>query len=101
MRVHHQQNKLNDSVTLRYQKIQSDETGSLSVKKKTIRLRRDPEKKSNETSESGATPLVFSDVTIPAAIDNLPESVDLSILDDIPRQRTASVSLNSVLNTRR
>lgn len=87
LRLHHDHSKLNGSVALRYQKIQSNETGSLSVKKKTIRLCRDPERKLSGTSN-------FHDVAIPEVIDNLPESVDLSILDDVPRQRTASVSLN-------
>ena len=84
MRLHHKQSKLTGSVTLRYQKIQSNETGSLSVKKKTICLRRDPEKKPSRTSN-------FQDMVIPEVIDNLPESVDLSIFNDVPRQQTASV----------
>ena len=84
MRLHHEQSKLTGSVTLRYQKIQSNETGSLSVKKTTIHLRRDPEKKPSRTSN-------FQDMVIPEVIDNLPESVDLSIFNDVPRQRTASV----------
>ncbi|KAG6376767.1 hypothetical protein JVT61DRAFT_1789 [Boletus reticuloceps] len=88
MRVHHQQNKLNDSVTLRYQKVQSDEAGSLSLKKKTIRIRKDPETKPNKTSTT-AKP---SDIVIPEVMDNLPASVDLSILDNAPRPRTASVN---------
>ncbi|KAF8442227.1 hypothetical protein L210DRAFT_3503231 [Boletus edulis BED1] len=75
-------------------KIQSDDAGSLSIKKKTFRLRRDPEKK---TESAGVGPpssdLDFDVVTIPEAINNLPESVDLTILDSVPRQRTISVNL--------
>ena len=35
----------------------------------------------------------FDEVDVLEPLDNLPDEVDLSILEDVPRQRTASVGL--------
>ena len=75
-----------------HRKIQSDASGVLRVTKKNyhtpqVAKPKDPNSIPNQSS----APFTLDTTSIPPCVDHLPDEVDLSILDDIPRQRTASV----------
>lgn len=81
-----------------HRKIQSDASGILRVTKKNYDAPRDPERKdSTSISSRPEGPFKFGSVNIPPCVDHLPDGVDLTVLDDAPKQRTASVTFSFVL----
>ncbi|KAG6371129.1 hypothetical protein JVT61DRAFT_9891 [Boletus reticuloceps] len=70
-------------------KICSNSSGSLSISKHTY-IAPKRYKSTQQAAASGSATRYLEAVDIPQPIDNLPDEVDLSMLEDNPRQRTAS-----------
>ncbi|KAG9316897.1 hypothetical protein JVU11DRAFT_2973 [Chiua virens] len=81
--------------TRNHHKIQSDISGTLHIVKKNYHVPTTAGQGEDVLPSCSGQPntLFTSDTDHPLCIDHFPDGVDLSTLDNVPRQRTASVSI--------